>query len=221
MQTRPTIVLMLAAGLIARSDTPERRLTRSIPIASSHSVSAVLGSSAPAELEPEQRILVTVDGRATLDSRTGLYTYAYELTSDSSSRNDVAFFALAPITPPDSTLTPPHWTTELYPYRGSSSAMTWWVTDIGELPAGYVDTGNLPPSQFDLEPGQRVSGFGFLSPLPPRAGAIRFFAQGFDTIPSGPDPGDEDPQPGVFEIGVTGTTLGPDSSKIGPRKKHW
>ncbi len=178
------------------------------PVASSTTKSAVLfADTALIVLSPAQMILVSVEASAVLDPQTGYYTYSYTLTSDPSSQNDVEAFTIAPIPPPLSIGSPLHWTAFRYHYQGADSAIVWAVTDVGSLPPGYIDTGNVPPSEFDLEPGQSVGGFTFTTPVPPLENAATFYAQGFDTLPrSGQS--DEDPQPTIFEKGVSGVTLG-------------
>jgi hypothetical protein len=166
-------------------------------------------------LTPKEAVSVRVDARAVLDPKTGYYTYSYAISNDSSSGNNVDFFAVAPVETTISIASPRHWNAYLYLYRGSETAIVWRVTEVGTLPPGYVDTGNVPPSEFDLKPGQSVTGFSFVSPLPPLKDGATFIAQGFDTIPAYDDYGDDYPGPDVFEQGVTGATIG-----IKRRKRH-
>jgi hypothetical protein len=160
-------------------------------------------------LSPKQEISVQVMASAVQDPNTGYYTYSYTLISNPSSDNDVDFFAVAPLQAPLSIQSPPHWSAYRYFHQGSDSAIAWRVTEVGTLPPGYVDTGNIPPSQFDVEPGQSLSGFAFVTPIPPLMNGATFIAQGFDTLPGNAESwGDDYPFPDMFEEGVTGQTLG-------------
>jgi len=166
--------------------------------------------SSLAVLTPEQRIAVEVSVTVTRDS-AGQYVYAHCLRSDDTSENDVETFALVPVQARLPVEQPVHWTHHFYNQPGKESALLWAVTDVGVLPPGWVDTGNVPPSEFDLRPGQKEAGFTFRSPHPPAPRALRYFAAGFDTIPGAAfgEPGDDDPHPSDFEEGVTGLILGP------------
>lgn len=159
-------------------------------------------------LAPEQRVVLDVSASATRDS-AGQWVYEYRLRSDEASTNDVDVFALVPVQASAEARDPEHWTHYFYNRPGKESALLWAVTDLGTLPDGYVDTGNVAPSEFDLRPGQGQAGFAFTSPHPPSPRALRFFATGFDTLPNGEDWGDEDPTRSEFEEGVTGLILGP------------
>jgi hypothetical protein len=207
-----TLIAVGAAFAAWGTDTPDRHLARSVPVASLVSRSAIPGGfrRLSEKLPPTQRVEVVVEASVTLDSRSGIYTYSYRLLNDRTSLNDVDFFALAPVGPPDTMFAPVHWTGLLYPYGDSGTAVVWAVTDVGELPTGHVDTGNVPPSSFDMRPGQAVEGFCFRTRAGPGLEPVRFFASGFDTLPGGEEaPGDEDPQPDSFQRSVCGLTLGP------------
>jgi hypothetical protein len=204
---------MTAAAATSGTDTPAPRFTRNVPVGSMVSRSSIPGGfDRPTdELPPSERVLVTVESHVTLDSRTGMYTYSYRLTNDPTSLNDIDSFALGPVASPDTVDGPEHWSAFLYPFQDSSEAVRWVVTDVGALPSGYVDTGNIPPSEFDLPPGRTVEGFRFQTRSRPRREPVQFFASGFDTLPAGGESlGDDDPQPDVFQRSVTGYTLGPD-----------
>lgn len=159
-------------------------------------------------LVPEQRIVVDVNASANLES-SGQWVYTYRLTSDETSTNDVDGFALMPVQAETPVVTPQHWGHNFCNQPGKESALVWFVSDMGTLPNGWVDTGNIPPSEFDLQPGQAIAGFEFRSPYPPAPQALRFFVTGFDTLRSYEGEGDYDPDPSMFEEGVTGLILGP------------
>jgi len=210
--TRLAIAVIGLAALAAAtgSDTPDPSRTRDVPVDSLVSRSGIPGGRdrLSDELPPTQRVQVTVEARVTLDTRTGVYTYSYRLTNDSNSRNNLDFFAIAPIASRDAIEAPEHWGSFEYAFEDSGTAAVWAVVDVGSLPTGYVDTGNVPPSEFELRPGRSVEGFRIRSRSAPGREPARFFATGFDTIPAG-EPGDQDEQPDLFQRAVTGVTLGP------------
>jgi hypothetical protein len=197
------VAALAVAGLsVSTSLSPSKQVTTTR--------SEILYADNQLALDPEQAVTVTVTGSAVLDPATGYYTYAYSVTNENTSTNVVDAFGLGPIPSPLSSSAPAHWGVYRYAYLGSDSGLVWRVIDTGALPPGYVDTGNVPPSEFDIPIGSSQSGFSFVTPVPPVAGAATFVVQGFDTIQVA-DPGDDDPQPTFFEIGVTGTTIGPGS----------
>ena len=207
-----TLIAVAAAFASSGTDTPSRGRTASLPAASLVSRSMIPGGLDRLSelLPPTQRVQVLVDAAVTRDPRAGAYLYSYRLRNEPASLNNVDRFAIAPVARPDSVDTPEHWSAFLYPYQESSYAVVWVVTDVGTLPGDYVDTGNIPPSAFDVRPGGSVEGFRFWMRAGPGREPIRFFASGFDTLPRlGESLDDEDPQPDQFERSVTGPTLGP------------
>jgi hypothetical protein len=95
--------------------------------------------------------------------------------------------------------------------------ITWAATDIGTVPAGYVDDGGILPSPYNVSPGTSLGGFSFQSPNPPTS--IRFYAQGFTPIPETSDAGDLE-DAGLFVSDFTsnsiiGVTQGPTPSNSG------
>lgn len=166
------------------------------------------------EPAPTEAVTVTVEATVTRDPWTRDYTYAYTLTNAPGSRSDVRFFALLSTPWPIRTTAPAHWEHSRFLVAGTDSASVWQVVDSGSIPAGWVDTGNIPPSEFDLEPGRRVRGFSITTPASPIEGGVQFIAQGFDTLPGNAEAGgDEDPGPDLFERGVSGWIAGPGSPR--------
>src|SRR5204863_8914914 len=87
--------------------------------------------------------------------------------------------------------------------------VSWGAVEIGALPPDYVDDGNLVPSEFNIKPGRRLSGFAFRSPDPPATS--HYFAQGFTKLPQvtndvGELPGE---QPDFTVDSASGLTVAP------------
>lgn len=171
------------------------------------------GNSTPSDghIRATQAVSVTVRASAVHDSNSGAWTYWYAVANDSSSRNDVDHFAIAPIATLIRIDAPAHWDHLCYPYRGRDSGVVWAAVDVGELPPGYIDTGNIPPSAYAIHPGDSlVFSFTTLAPPVPEPRQVNWFAQGFDTLPDESEEVEDVPQGTVFTDAVTGTAVGPD-----------
>ena len=155
-----------------------------------------------------QTLQVTVQSSVSFDPITAVYTYAYEVTNEAGSASALHSFGLGPIPTALSLGIPPHWDGG-QPWEGDSTVAGWTVADndTSALPAD--DTGNVYQSPYDLSTGQTLLGFTLRSRKPPTT--IQFFAQGFDTLPTG----DSDlPPPALSQEGVTGNITGPDINAV-------
>jgi hypothetical protein len=76
-------------------------------------------------------------------------------------------------------------------------------------PPGYAERGQVSRSVVNPLPGQATSGFVLVTPAPPTN--IRFFAEQFDTLREGE--GDDLAEPTMFDYGVSGVIVGPDTSR--------
>ena len=167
-------------------------------------------------LIPPQRanqVTASVDVKVTHDSKSGLYTYTYTVTSALTSVQEIWFFALEFSGKVVNATSPRGWS--FLPHI-DRPIVNWGATEIGPLPPGYVDDGNVLPSPFQIKPGQTLGGFSIQSPDPPAS--VRFYLQGFTTLPH--VTGDEgDLSPAEMEIleldftenSFTGTTKGPQA----------
>lgn len=156
-------------------------------------------------LHPAQDIVITVEATATQDPGKGFWTYSYTVMNEPISQNALETFLVRPMWKPERILSPAHWMGS-YGSEGDSTAVAWHVVDFGPDPPGW-DGVQLYQGPYHPTPGQSTSGFSIVSRQPPTI--ISFYAQGFDTLQWG---GEEDvlSAPGIFEEGVTGTTIGPD-----------
>jgi len=162
-----------------------------------------------------QSVVVTIQASATYDGAVGLWTYRYVVNNDASSTNNVETFAIAPIAKLTSVLSPSHWKHQFYDYQASDSGIVWAATDVGELPPGYVDTGNnVPPSEFAIHPSDSLV-FSVVTRAPPLPSPqeVQWFAQGFDTLPNVEEEDDSYVQGTIFTDGVTGAAIGPDKNR--------
>jgi hypothetical protein len=162
--------------------------------------------------QPGNQLSITASVTVTFDSSTGLYTYSYSFANAASSAQEAWFVVLElsgdaaqTVTNPQ---TPQGWHFMRHP---SDSMVSWAATDVGTVPANFVDDGSILPSPYQIKPGQTLGGFSFQSLRPPMA--IKFYAQGFTQIPQAVDAGD------LFEAGylmkdftdnsIIGVTQGP------------
>jgi hypothetical protein len=144
-----------------------------------------------------------------MDPVTGWWTYSYSVINEPSSQNALETFVLRPMWKPVQIVAPAHWMGS-YGSEGDSAAVAWSVVDFGPDPQGWNGV-QLYQGPYHPTPGQTATGFKIVSRQPPAN--LTFYAQGFDTLQTG---GEEDvaSAPGVFEEGVTGTTIGPDVNTI-------
>lgn len=156
------------------------------------------------ESKATQAIQVTVQASSSFDGLTGMYTYTYTVTNESSSTGNLHTFGLGPLPALTTLGSPPHWDGGLG-WEGDSTLAGWTVADNDTTALPPTDTGNVYASPFDLQPDHTLAGFTVVSYKPPTT--IQFFAQAFDTIPAGDD--DTGP-PSLSQEGVTGSILGPD-----------
>src|SRR5262245_12562428 len=209
MKPRALSVAIAGLGLVfalatCGSDTPRRE---------SISRSRIIYADSLLSIGPLQTVVVTVQASATFNS--GFWTYRYVVNNDGSSANNIETFAIAPIAKLTSVSAPPHWEHQFYNYQGSDSGVVWAATDVGQLPPGYVDTGNVPPSEFAIHPADSLV-FSIVTRAPPLPSPqeIQWFAQGFDTIPNVEQEDDSYVQGTIFTEGVTGTAIGPDKNSL-------
>jgi hypothetical protein len=205
----PQYIVLLTVGVLLISSAVCDTHTRLTKISTSH---VLYGDSVPMPLHPVQRIVITVEATAIQDPGTGLWTYSYTVTNESSSQNALGPFLVRPISKPVSIRSPEHWMAS-YGFEGDSTAVAWSVVDAGPAPPSW-DGMQLYQGPYDPTPGHSTSGFSIVSRQPPTI--ISFYAQGYDTLQWGED---ELSAPGIFQEGVTGTTIGPDieSSASGER----
>jgi hypothetical protein len=195
-------IVLLTVGVLLVSSAGRDTHTPLTKISTSH---VLYGDSVPTPLHPVQRIVITVEATAIQDPGTGLWTYSYTVTNEPSSQNALETFLLRPVPKPVRFLSPAHWM-GLYDFEGDSTALAWSVVDAGPDRPGW-DGMQLYQGPYDPIPGQSTTGFSIVSRQPPTI--ISFYAQGYDTLQWG---GEEDvlSAPGIFQEGVTGTTIGPD-----------
>lgn len=142
---------------------------------------AVATSASPSEgALPSNSVVVAASSTNSFDPNSGLYTYSYSFTNNASSPLAVDSILL-PLNGSSvlDVVTPVGWSS--FVWRGGV-ALSFAATG-GDVPPNWVDDGQIPipPSPFNIQPGQTVSGFSFRSPDPP--GRSDFHATGFTDIP--------------------------------------
>jgi len=161
------------------------------------------------------QLTLSVQGRQSYDSTTGLYTYSYSVSNATTSLEEVQLFAVTVggLVMPDvvNPTAPTGWTVDVHTDR---PIVSWGATDLsGALPDGSNAT---PPSTYQIKPGQQLAGFSFQSHAGP--GSVAFYGQGYVRGPLA-EPGDADDEhaiavPDFTQIGVNGRTLGPVSTAL-------
>jgi len=155
----------------------------------------------------QSQVDVTVSSDVQFDSTTNLYTYSYEVASSGLSVQNVMNFAVEVGSGVSNIQSPQGWSARAF---SSAPVIRWAATEVEPLPPDFVDTGgNIPPSPFDIKPGETLGGFSFQSSEPPET--VAFYAQGFAPIPEAvsEDDFDEIKIPGWMDNSFRGSTTGP------------
>jgi hypothetical protein len=195
------LAVALAAGRSATKDTTnveaEIRITRA---------DTVLGAVAN-----PQRLRVRVEARVDYDSLGRLYYYVYTVYNDATSDSTLDTFALRPIPAGSRIESPKDWTASCCSWEGVPSAVAWTVIGReGEFaPVGFAERAPMARSVANPRPGEAVSGFRLVTRAPPAN--IRFYAEQFDTLRAGE--GDALTPTTIFDHGVQGTIVGPDTTR--------
>ena len=188
-------------------------LTRCIAIATLILVTELaLEESARAQIlipvQDQSRVDVTISVNVQFDTATDQYMYDYQVTSSNLSEQNVWSFAVEADAEIENIQSPAGWSAQRF---FDKPITDWTATVVEPLPPDYVDDGNLPPSPFDIKPGETLAGFSFQSPEPPTT-AI-FYAQGFALLPTSVSEGDFDLAgieiPKFTENSFIGSTVGP------------
>jgi hypothetical protein len=159
-------------------------------------------------------ISVTVSAATSFNSSNGIYTYTYTVSNSTSSVEEVRFFAvqLGGLIMPDvvASRSPQGWTFGLHADR---PIVSWSATAI--IDGTDTNVAGIPPSSFQIKPGQTLGGFVLQSHAPP--GRTVYYAQGYVRGPIA-KPGDVDDEhspaslPDFTQIGINGATTGPLST---------
>lgn len=167
---------------------------------------------------PGNQVSIQAKADVTYDANTGLYTYSYSFTSAASSLQEVeSVTILLSDSSAIGVVVPKGWDYSIWTdgNQGSPGNKLHLVAiEVDQLPADYVDDPSYYmrgiPSNYNIKPGQTLSGFSFQSPDPP--GVVDFYAQGFTYIPDVEDL--PDPPPAYFDAGESfkGQAKGPKYS---------
>lgn len=151
-----------------------------------------------------------VQSSVTFDPATKKYTYNYVVANDAGSAQELKAFDLDFASPISNVVDPRGWLDSTYSQR---STLGWFAS----FPPGTHTPSRaaVPPSPFQIKPGQSLSGFGFQSPKPP--GPVKYYVRGYVGVPVQPDELsaesllDQCPQSFGFilDLEVVGTTQGP------------
>jgi hypothetical protein len=164
--------------------------------------------------QSSNQLTVSAAVNVTYNSATGLYTYSYSFTNSASSPQEASFIALDFSGDAAQSVQNPQSPQGWQFLKHDEPMVSWTATDIGTVPANFVDDGSLLPSPYQIRPGQTLTGFSFQSLRAPTA--IKFYAQGFTQIPQAVDAGDLDAAGYVLkdftDDSIIGITQGPAPS---------
>jgi hypothetical protein len=182
-------------------------------------VAAVIGA-APAAAHPPtcpappNRVQAVVNVGVVFDPVAALYTYRYRVQNLNASAFPIDHFAVDFASPPgvSGAEAPAGWADLVSRTR---STMEWMALAVAPLAPDAVDTGAIPHSVAEIQPGQAVEGFVFESPLPP--GPVNYYVLGFRDAPVAQSEAEaewiadncRDATAGFFELAVVGSTFGP------------
>lgn len=157
-------------------------------------------------VQEQNRVDVIVSTEVEFDPATNLYTYNYQVTSSSQSEQEVASFSIQADAEILNAQSPQGWSAQQFLDK---PILDWTATELEPLPPDFVDDGNIPPSPFNIKPGETLGGFSFQSPEPPTT--VTFFAQGYAPLPSAvsEDDFDEVDIPDPLENSLMGSATGP------------
>ncbi len=157
-------------------------------------------------------VKATLSAMVTFDSSTNLYRYEYTVASDFTSQQEISDFAIDFGSSISGVENPQGWTDASFDGRNT---IHWKAAAAAPVSPDQPDVGQVPPSPFQIKPGDFLSGFSFTSPNPP--GPVHFHLLGYTDLPGADTEAgaeiltDACPQiaGGFFELAVTGTTQGP------------
>lgn len=122
--------------------------------------------------DPPNRVTVRVNADVKYDASSGIYTYAYAVSNDVISAQEVKWFSLDFVPPISNIVSPRGWRDGDFYGR---STMGWVASEIDEQ--GVDDGISVPPSIVQIKPGNTLRGFSFQSPKPP--GPVKYYVTGW------------------------------------------
>lgn len=156
------------------------------------------------------QLTARVQSNVSLDAATKMYTYTYTISNDTTSAQEVKSFDLDFAPPVSNVVDPRGWLDTTFARR---STLGWFASFA---PGTHTPSrAAVPPSPFQIKPGQSVTGFSFQSPKPP--GPVKYYVRGYVGVPvqanelSAESLMDQCPQSfgPVLNLAIVGTTLGP------------
>ena len=158
-----------------------------------------------------QHLRVRVEASVDYDSLGRLYHYVYTVFNEAASDSTLDTFVLRPVPAGPRLESPKHWSASCCSWEGAPGAVAWTVIGLENesISVGVAERGQIERSVANPRPGEAVSGFRLVSHAPPTN--IRFYAQQFDTLPAGE--GDERAAATIFDYGVQGQIVGPDTTR--------
>jgi len=123
--------------------------------------------------DPPNRVTVRVNADVKYDAPSGVYTYAYTVSNDVMSVQEVKWFSVNFVPPISNIVSPRGWSDGEF-YRRSTMG---WVASEPADPDSIPDDASVPPSIVQIKPGDTLRGFSFQSPKPP--GPAKYYVTGW------------------------------------------
>lgn len=158
------------------------------------------------------RAVPAIAASANFDSTSNLYTYAYTVSNDPKSIQEIDSFSVDFDGSLSNITNPPGWTHGTFFGRNTLG----WDATLADDTAPVRSA--VPPSLVQIKPGDSLSGFSFQSTQGP--GAVKFYVTGFAPIPPQPSELDAEkleedcPQLArhILDQAVVGLTQGPSDA---------
>lgn len=129
---------------------------------------------------PANRLSVLVDVLVEYDRKNDIYKYSYSLSNSSSSQQEISFFALSVNEDKGSVIeatSPEGWR---FSSHLNEDYISWQAVE--GVPSDYIDDGGVPPSLFQIKPGESLTGYSIVSKNMPID--TNYYVQGYTPLPS-------------------------------------
>ena len=161
---------------------------------------------------PANQLEAEVEVSVTQNPTTQAYKYSYSITSSPDSKQPAWMFMIdfSQNSQLFNISSPKGWKGTV---NSDEPKIRWTSVEAEPLAEGEIDDGNLPPSPYDIKPGETLAGFSFESLSPPSE--YNYTIMGFVKIPSSDDFEDfaaaDIEIPYFGEDGVKGVTSAPEA----------
>ena len=140
--------------------------------------SGMVQAQTPSCPDAPNRITVRVNADVKYDAASGLYTYAYTVSNDAASAQEVDRILLDFVPPISNIISPRGWSSDEEYFVRTRSIMGWDAMELAD-PDSAPNNASLS-SIVQIKPGATLDGFSFRSPKPP--GPVKYYVTGWVTF---------------------------------------